>query len=404
MNITDSSVRHQCTSCQVCAAVCPTGAISINLDEDGYYRPFVDAETCIDCGLCAKTCYKYDDAIIVTTESGLIEKTLYSAWAKYDDLLKHTTSGGIGDILARSLIDNGYKVVGVVYDADKVRAEHRIATTAEETILFRGSKYIQSYTINALKEVVTNCKKEKYAVFGTPCQIYALNKLATLRNCRGNFVFVDLYCHGCPSIHLWRKYLIQQKQRCKVEHFDEVNFRSKIRGWGTFNVVLKAGDKSFFTNKAIDDGFYELFFSDHVLNEGCNDCKLRGTLEYTDIRLGDFWGKKFLANRTGVSAVSIATDRGQKLFDKIKGSIVFSECDYKDCLPYQSWSFTYNPKPNLRKMLLDSLKDEEQSITDAVRLFHKHQSLKGKLKRHVKDILRHFPLGVTMFLKKFVSA
>ena len=402
MNVNDYVVVHQCTSCQLCGAVCPAGAITIQLDEDGFYRPLIDDNLCVDCGLCVNACYKYDKAVRISTPSDLERKPLYSAWSKESDLLKQVTSGGIGDLLARQLIDDGYNVVGVVYNEEKTRAEHRIARTVKETIPFRGSKYIQSYTYDAMKEVITNGKKEKYAVFGTPCQIYALNKLTELRNCRENFVFVDLYCHGCPSMHIWTKYHNQQKKKNNVESFDKVNFRSKVRGWGAFNVELEASGRSCFTNKASDDGFYELFFSDQVLNEGCNDCKLRGTLEYTDIRLGDFWGKKFLGNRTGVSAVSVATERGAKLFEEIKKKVEYKKCDYNDCLPYQSWNLAYRPRPELRAMLLDSLKDENQDISDAVRIFHQNQSLKGKLKRHVKNVLRHFPIVVTYFLKRFV--
>lgn len=402
MNVNESAVVHQCTSCQLCGAICPAGAIAIQLDKEGFYRPIVDAKSCIDCGLCVRVCYKYDKAVLISTSSDLERESLYSAWARESELLKQVTSGGIGDLLARQLIDDGYNIVGVVYNEEKTRAEHRIARTVEETIPFRGSKYIQSYTYDAFKEVIENCKKEKYAVFGTPCQIYALNKLTVQRNCRENFVFVDLYCHGCPSMYIWTKYHNQQKKKNNVESFDKVNFRSKVRGWGAFNVELEAGGRSCFTNKASDDGFYELFFSDQVLNEGCNDCKLRGTLEYTDIRLGDFWGRKFLGNRTGVSAVSVATERGAKLFEEIKKKIEYKKCDYNDCLPYQSWSLTYRPRPELRKKLLDSLKDDKQTIADAVELFHRNQSIKGKAKRHVKNILRHMPIDVTCFLKRFI--
>ena len=293
-------------------------------------------------------------------------------------------------------------MVGVVYNEDKTRAEHRIASSLEETVPFRGSKYIQSFTMEALKEVVKNAKNEKYAVFGTPCHIYALSKFASQRKLRENFVFVDLYCHGCPSMHVWTKYQQQMKVKYGVERFDHVNFRSKERGWGSFNVTFEKSGKTLFSNKASDDGFYELFFCDTILNEGCNDCKLRGTLEYTDIRLGDFWGKKFLRNRTGVSAVSVATEKGAALFEKIKDSVVYDECDYIECLPYQSWNLTYKPNSQLRGLLLESLMKEDASIDDAVRIFHQRQPMKRKLKRYVKNVLRPLPMGVTMFLKRFL--
>ena len=349
MNVNDSSVIHQCTSCQLCGAVCPKGAITIGLDKEGYYRPTVNDELCIDCGLCVKVCYKYDNQIKLSTADSLKTKPLYASWAKDNELLKDTTSGGIGDLLAKQLIIDGYKVVGVVYCEEKTRAEHRIAETREETIPFRGSKYIQSYTLDALKKIVADCKNSKYAVFGTPCQIYALHKFAELRKIRDNFIFIDLFCHGCPSLLAWTKYQKQIKENNGVEQFDQVVFRSKIRGWGSFNVVFKKGGKTYFSNKACDDGFYELFFCDQILNEGCNDCRLRGTIEYTDIRLGDFWGKKFLNNRTGVSAVCLATERGESLFQKVKENLVSQECRYEECLPYQSWDLVYKPRLELRR-------------------------------------------------------
>lgn len=402
MNIKDTFVVHQCTSCQLCGAVCPQGAISIGLDRDGFYRPIVDDHLCVECGLCVKVCYRYDEQIILSSIEDLKEKTLYSAWAKDNELLKVTTSGGVGDLLARQLIDEGYKVVGVVYNEEKTRAEHRIALNKEDTIPFRGSKYIQSFTLDAMKKVVADCKNDKFAVFGTPCQIYALARLAEFRNVRENFVFIDLFCHGCPSLYVWTKYQKSIKEKNGIIRFDHVDFRSKIRGWGAFNVVFKKQGKIFFTNKACDDGFYELFFCDQVLNDGCNDCMLRGTLAYTDIRLGDFWGKKFLSNKTGVSAVCISSNKGEKLFERIKEHIEYQVCNFDECLPYQSWSLAYKTSPYLRRLLLDSLTNDQNDISDTVRILHRHQTLKGKLKRYIKNVLRHCPIGVTMFLKKLI--
>lgn len=403
MNITDKSALRECTSCQLCAAVCPKGAISIALNDDGFYRPIVDNDICIDCNICTKVCYKFDSNIKISSSEDLEHEPLFSAWSKDDELVRSTTSGGIGDLLARQLIEEGYKVVGVCYNDDKTRAEHAIATNINETLPFRGSKYIQSYTLDAMKTVVKQCRSEKYAVFGTPCQIYALSKLAEMRKVRDNFFFVDLYCHGCPSLHVWTKYQSYIKKKLDIEHFDRVDFRSKVKGWGGFYVVVVVVDgKPVFTSNPREDGFYELFFSDQVLNDGCHDCKLRGTLEYTDIRLGDFWGKKYLSNHRGVSAVSLVTERAVGLFDKIKRDIDCKQCSYAEFLPYQSWGKEYAPKMPARMAVLDSLKDCNQNIEDAVKAFRKHQSFKGKLKRCVKGCLYYFPLSVTMFLKRFL--
>lgn len=402
MNINDKSAIRDCTSCQLCGAVCNKGAISVKLNEDGFYRPVIDEKLCVDCGLCVRVCYKFDHNVKLTTEEQLKVGKLYSAWSKDDELVKSTTSGGIGDLIARELIRDGYKVVGVSYNDNLVRAEHKIAIRESETVSFRGSKYIQSYTFDAFKEIVNNCKSEKYAVFGTPCQIYALNKLSTQKGIRDNFIFIDLYCHGCPSLHIWSKYQDYIKKTYKLDHFDRVDFRSKVKGWGGFYVVVIVDGKPVFKSNPKEDCFYELFFSDQVLNDGCNKCQLRSTLEYTDIRMGDFWGKKFLSNQRGVSAISIVTQRGANLFDAIKNEISYSKADYLDFLPYQSWGKIHQPKEQARKAILESLKDKSENIFDAVAAFRKYQSRNGKIKRYVKNVLYYLPLSVTMFIKRFM--
>lgn len=402
MNITDKSAIRECTSCQLCAAVCPKDAIKIVLNENGFYRPVVDELKCVDCGVCTKVCYKFDSCIRMSSAEDLEKEPLYSAWTKDDTLIKETTSGGIADLLARQFIADGYKVAGVTYNDEKVRAEHTIAATVEGTIPFRGSKYIQSYTLDAMKDVVKLCRNEKYAVFGTPCQIYALCKLAEMRKVREHFIFVDLYCHGCPSLSVWTKYNDYIKRKLDIKQFDKVQFRSKIKGWGGFYVLVVVDGKPVFKSNPKEDEFYELFFSDQVLNDSCKDCKLRGTLEYTDIRLGDFWGKKYLKNHRGVSAVSLVTELGTKYLERIKSDIEYEKCEYSEFLPYQSYGKEYSPNPLARKAIFESLNDSNQSIKDAVRAFRKHQSMKGKIKRIVKSILYHFPLSVTMFLKRFL--
>lgn len=401
MNVLDNSALRECTSCQLCGSVCPKDAIKIGLNRDGFYRPVVNGELCIDCGICTKVCYRFDEHLFMSQGSDLEKYPLYAAWSKDDELVKQTTSGGIGDLLARELISEGYKVVGVIYNDSKERAEHAIAATEEETLPFRGSKYIQSYTLETMKSVVKQCRNEKYAVFGTPCQIYALNKLSEMRKVRDNFFFVDLYCHGCPSMLVWTKYQDYVKKKLNIEHFDKVVFRSKIKGWGGFYIIqFFAEGKLVFTSNPKEDGFYELFFCDQVLNDGCKDCKLRGTLEYTDIRLGDFWGKKYLSNHRGVSGVSLATEKGQILFEKLKYKIDYTQCDYSDFLPNQSWGRSYSPNITARKEILKSLQDKNQTINDAVKTFRKRQSAIGKIKRHVKSVLYYLPIGFTTFLKK----
>lgn len=400
MNVLDSSALRRCTSCGVCATTCAKKAINIALDEEGFYRPAIDVSLCNDCGVCVSCCYKYDGNILMTDPNALKEKPLYASWATNDEIVGNTTSGGVGDLLTHKLYDEGYKIVGVIYNEEKTCAEHKIAHSKRDLLDFRGSKYIQSYTYDAFCEIVKNCKNEKYAVFGTPCQIYALNRFVTKRRMRSNFIFIDLYCHGCPSLFVWKKFQDEIKQKNRIGKFDTVKFRSKIRGWGAFNVEI-AADGKVYSNGRYNDKFYELFFSDQLLNEACNDCQLRSTLEYTDIRLGDFWGKKFLENQRGVSAVSISTEEGKRLFDKI-GNVYKEKCDYSDFLPYQSWGRSYYYNHECRKRTLNSLGNKEKKFNDAIKTLRHNQGIGIALKRVVKTLLSIFPMGFTNKIKQVI--
>lgn len=399
MNINDKSAKRTCTSCQMCAAVCPKNAIKVVLDDNGFYRPSIDDVRCVDCGICTKVCYKFDTQIEAFEKDKLAGTKLYGAYAKDRNIVANTTSGGLADVLACQLIREGYKCVGVVYDSEHDVAIDKIVASEDELKEFRGSKYIQSYTLTAFKEIVKNSKNEKYAVFGTPCHIYALDKYLRQHKVRERHMLIDLYCHGCPSMNVWKKYIQGIKEKIAQGRIDNANFRSKIRGWGNFYVVVLVDGKPVYYSNNKDNEFFDLFFSDQVLNEACNDCLLRSTLAYTDIRLGDFWGKQYVLNNTGVSAISLVTDRSKELFKEISSSISYKEERYEDFLPWQSWGKCHHPNPQLKAELLSQLQDGTISLRESVNTIYRHQSLRSKFVRYGKNFVHAMPSHIEKYIR-----
>lgn len=394
MNVLSDSALNQCTGCQLCAAVCHKNAITIAPDVEGFYRPSIDPSLCVDCGLCTKICYKFDENIEPFGIDKLRTTTLYGASAKQRDIVENTTSGGVADLLAQELIHEGYRVVGVVYDSSDDCAKDFVASTVEESVAFRGSKYIQSYTLDAFKTVVKNCRQEKFAVFGTPCHIYALDRYLRLLKVRDNFILIDLYCHGCPSIHVWKKYVKGIKKSIGRSIIDNANFRSKVKGWGSSYILeVDVDGHPVFYSDSKNNEFFELFFSDQVLNEACHDCSLRGTLAYTDIRLGDFWGKQYVLNNKGVSAVSLVSETAKQLFERIADRVHYREEKYEDFLPWQSWGKQHKPNPELRRILLQQLSDDNVSLRESVDTIYRQQSLKRRLIRQAKKLIRQMPIS-----------
>ena len=52
--------KEHCFGCYACVNACPTNAISMKCDEEGFFYPVIDAKTCVRCRKCEKTCPKKD--------------------------------------------------------------------------------------------------------------------------------------------------------------------------------------------------------------------------------------------------------------------------------------------------------------------------------------------------------
>lgn len=401
MHILNSSAQRNCTSCQVCAAVCPKEAITIDLNPDGFYRPLVNESKCIDCGLCTTVCYKFT-VPQPTKADELSGMPVYAASAKNTDTLRQTSSGGVADVLARHLVNKGWICVGVEYNDQTDKARHSIASSENEVKAFRGSKYIQSYTLDAFREIVQKYLTKKVAVFGTPCQTYALDLFLKRRGLRDNYLLIDMYCHGCPSMFVWDKYINRIRKQKNISEIHDLTFRSKAKGWGTFHVgINSSGQETDYISPRSNDDFFTLFFSDHVLNKACHDCLCRSTMKHTDIRLGDFWGKAYDLNREGVSIVTCVTDHGHTLFKELQAEFTVKQHIHADYLPYQSYGRNYSPNERLRRQMLENLADPSSQLEETIRLFYKNQPISYHFKRHLKNLVLNLPPLLVNWAKRF---
>lgn len=394
-NILDLNLKDQkCTGCSICSAICPTKAISIELTTEGFYEPMINDELCVECGLCKKSCYKFDGDILQDDKDYLS----YSAINKNNEELKTATSGGVSNELMKACINNNYKVVGVAYDYKKDIAVTRIASQIDELEQFKGSKYFQSYTIDAFKEILKDKSEQKYAVFGTPCQIYALRKYLENVKKREKFLLVDIFCHGCPSLNLWKKYLDGKKQDLNIKEFDKIDFRSKVYGWHEYAITFHNDNNEYYSKK-LNDPFYEIFFDKNVFNEACYECKIRSTFRYTDIRIGDFWGYQYDNNRKGVSAVVIASEIGKELFKGITNRFYLKEYKISDIVAGQSYGKIHSYNKDIRNKTLSDLSSNDNIEKVYIR-YIKNYPLKKKLKKVAKNTIKRLPSKIYLSIKQ----
>ncbi|MBE7036486.1 MAG: 4Fe-4S dicluster domain-containing protein [Ruminococcaceae bacterium] len=332
-----------CTGCGACASVCPAKCIHISLDANGFYKPIVDAEVCTQCNLCNRVC---------TIEDSCEEKEVlqaFSAYAQDENTLATTSSGGICYEISKWGLKNGYKVCGVVYNYQKHRAEHAIITNLEQLEETKGSKYFQSYTPVAFSEIFN---AEQWIVIGTPCQIAAIDKVARIKKIRERLILIDFFCHGVPSMHVWKHYLKELDEK----NITKIGFRSKEFGWRTFSLSFEYSDGTE-TSDYSGNLFYKMFFSNCCLNNSCYQCHYKATKSHADIRVGDFWGKKYEENKKGLSSMLIFTEQGQEIVAKLKEICVFVSESVADALEGQM--FVSPQKPKVRSRLLKGLRNEK---------------------------------------------
>jgi len=383
---------ENCTGCQLCSAICPHQAIQIWLNNEGFYRPLLDEKLCTDCGLCCKICYKFHEE---GTKDTLKDLSCYAAYSKNSEILYNSSSGGVAYHLAKHFVDNGVKCIGVKYDSEQHIAIADIALNGHEIEAFRGSKYMQAFAQKAYRQVLEDKSAQRYAIFGTPCQIYAFDKYARLLKIRDRFILIDFFCHGCPSILLWQKHLAEVQQ--KVGPIKEIKFRSKRFGWHEYATEFIGEREKKATRKL--DNFYFLFFEDILLNQACYHCELRGSLSHCDIRLGDFWGIDYDLNTHGVSAVIPVTSVGAKVFEQINSNLEVKEHELEDLLPAQSISRELQIDWNKRKNLLKEL--VSQKTLDEIVFEYKKGCPKGKrLGFLVKGLMEYLPLKVVLLIKR----
>ena len=101
---------NKCTGCTACFNICPNNAIYILQNEEGFYLPQIDEEKCVNCGLCTKKCP------VLNTKRNEPKNKCFVAYNKDLDVRKKSSSGGIFDILAKSVINSNGIVIGAAFD------------------------------------------------------------------------------------------------------------------------------------------------------------------------------------------------------------------------------------------------------------------------------------------------
>ena len=378
---------QNCSSCGACVNVCARSAISMQLDGEGFYRPVIDANKCVQCGACEKAC-PWTNAVGNPNISAESPKTV-AAFAKNEFIRLESSSGGIFTLLAEKVIDDGGVVVGVA-QLSPTKFGHIIVDNKADLGKLRGSKYVQADAGLVYHDVRSLLKAGKRVLFsGTPCQVAALYAVLGRAATSTNLITVDIVCHGMPSVKLFEKY-VHELEKSRQTPFEKINFRDKSTGWGCYSLLHYFASGNTFSVQSNQSKYMRLFLSRICQNQSCVDCHYRKLPRIADITLGDYWGiSKYhpeMNDNKGTSVVLLNTNHGKDLFDSVADSVV--QCESKveyaiagnPCIVCSS-----NPHPkrtdffaNLDKYTLDEL----------IKKYCPYPSMLERLYFRVKNFLR----------------
>lgn len=306
----DLVTLNACYGCGVCAVSCPVQIISMRLSKYGFYRPFIEIDNqckCTGCGKCETVCSFVFEDVGIAQETYAVQA--FSVFTKDNDSRAVSSSGGVAyEIAAKSVREKGLAAV-VRYNTEKHVAEHYLAENISELIASRGSKYIQSYAVDAFNEIFKS-KSNKKLIVGTPCQIDSFRRLVRKKRCEKDYLLVDFFCHGVPSMNMWKKYISTVEK--SIGNISSVHFRDKKHGWHSSWAMNLTGDKdkNWYSLYMKRDLFYTFFLGNKTLNTPCYSCKFRRLNSAADIRIGDLWGQKFKDDFLGVSGVLVMSGKG----------------------------------------------------------------------------------------------
>ncbi len=303
-----------CSGCSACCSVCPKNAIEMITDKEGFLKPSVDNDKCINCGLCVKRCTYLNPQY--TNDP---DPKCYAVMAE-DRISYKSSSGGMFSVIAEYIIEQGGYVCGAAL-RDDFSVEHIIVDNKKDLDKLRGSKYMQSYTGDIYREIKKLLDKGKLVLFsGTPCQNAAL--YACVGKKYDNLYSIDILCHGIPSYKVFKKYWNDIYDGKPIKR---LNFRDKEnRGWSSgVSIEFEDGTKSYVT--ARNDPYFMAFLTVNSDCTSCGNCLYSRLPRAGDFTLGDFWGIKNtdreMWGKMGTSVVLLNNEKAEKLFETLKPAL-----------------------------------------------------------------------------------
>lgn len=308
----DFDFDKECYGCGLCESVCPTHAIRMVENQEGFLVPLVDASVCVRCGKCERSCIRLrpHDGVDVN------QSDCYAYWLNDIHSRMESTSGGAFYALGRTMIEDwGGVVCGCVWN-ESMEAEIISADNMETLRRMQGSKYVQS-RIRCYDTIKKNLADGRKVLFtGTPCQVGAVQRCFPKSE---NLYTAALFCEHVASPLVWKKRVSEMEAEYGAPMTNAGHRRTGCYGW-----LLPMAEYTFANGKTAQmpaysvDPYVRNMIYGFFTRPACYQCGYKGKFATADIQMGDFWGlSKQLMKQTenkGCSALIVNTDKGRTLF------------------------------------------------------------------------------------------
>ena len=284
-----------CRSCGMCAGVCPTDAVTMEQNEYSQYIPKLNADACLACGKCMRTCTARRSSFDKPSVMGPYRE-IYLVRATDPAVQEASSSGGAVTALLQFGLQTGVfdRVVTPDKQSDPVcaQADIKSAITADDA----GSKYVCA----PLGVAYDASQKAHTAMTVLPCQAQSIRKADA-----DTFLF-GLFCSKLSTPDLIRR----MARNNRTDDIVHTGFREGL--WpGYFRIRYADGTDH---RQSLNRSEFSAVYNSYLY--ACQGCLLCDDYfaECADLSCGDPWGlPQYCEGYVGQTVVIVRSARAAAL-------------------------------------------------------------------------------------------
>lgn len=327
--------KDTCCGCGICAGLCPSNSIKMQVNEKGFYRA-TKLENCTNCGICDAICPIKKSAEHIQSAGAISDPVfgnhtgVYACASKDSAIRKHSSTAGFIRTFCAEYLHHFDGVITLTERGDPLKPEVSLLSEIEELIKCTAKSKYFAVEVSSLARLLKE-KTGRFLVVGLPCQIAALKNAQKFL--KAEFFSIELFCGGVYSLRLMKKY----HEVCNVDPAS-IDFRDKTTGWHDFSLTLSSPYHTVKT-RASEDFFFHCQRNKVLTQESCLSCGYcyNGC---GDMQVGDFWGQKFAHCEKGMNLVITRTREARSLLTS-SIDIETLPCSILDVYQSQPWFVEY---------------------------------------------------------------